>query len=511
MENSLLPKELAEMIATRQRRERAWHARLMLYTTVISNINSTLAVFVDEIEKEEAAASKAYIQLAIANFAASDSTPSPPSILTHSRPTNSSGSSTDPYRWSMEKMLTDEVERACSIRPAHVKLYGRNKEEAPHRTWMAYFTKAPRSGFRNSAKDVTAIIPQRIAPEHLHVETAAQPTTQRICAGATTKCRNCRGPHRSDSRRFLAGPTRAGAPTKEQMKIYRQAGEREYQAILRAKVAEESASSAEINKKFRLATPCGYEGKLENAKFRAKPKTILSPDMPLMFNGCVVSQEKDNVVLRQKEQGEKLKVINAESSSMCQDYVEQRARSAYISLICQPEATFDLYSTAQHKESDKTNVTALNKRIKWQMKNLNRKLNYIALDLPTMKIYVFIDGSFANTKDLSSQLVYFIVIANEALQEDRFTIKGNLIHWSSTKSKRVTHSVLLSEILAIVLGVDLGLAIGSTLNTTTQRISLPRIPLVVCTDYNSLYDYFVKLGSTSEKCLMVDIMQLRQS
>ncbi|POS83107.1 hypothetical protein EPUL_004738 [Erysiphe pulchra] len=45
-------------------------------------------------------------------------------------------------------MLTDEIERVCSLRPAHVKLYGRNKAEAPHRTWMAFFTKAPNATFR---------------------------------------------------------------------------------------------------------------------------------------------------------------------------------------------------------------------------------------------------------------------------------------------------------------------------------------------------------------------------
>ncbi|KHJ33347.1 putative eka-like protein [Erysiphe necator] len=62
---------------------------------------------------------------------------------------------------------------------------------------------------------------------------------------ASTKCRNCGGPHRSDSRRCLARPTRSGAPTKEQLKNYRQAGEREFQALLRAKVAEESAAAAD--------------------------------------------------------------------------------------------------------------------------------------------------------------------------------------------------------------------------------------------------------------------------
>ncbi|POS86573.1 hypothetical protein EPUL_001469 [Erysiphe pulchra] len=47
-----------------------------------------------------------------------------------------------------KSMLIDEIKRVCSIRPAHVKLYGGNKAEAPHRTWMAYFPKAPRANFR---------------------------------------------------------------------------------------------------------------------------------------------------------------------------------------------------------------------------------------------------------------------------------------------------------------------------------------------------------------------------
>ena len=80
IENAFLPKELAEIVVNRQRRERAWHARLMIYTTAISSIESTLAGFKGETEKEEVAAFKAYIQVAIANFAAIDKSSTPPKI-----------------------------------------------------------------------------------------------------------------------------------------------------------------------------------------------------------------------------------------------------------------------------------------------------------------------------------------------------------------------------------------------------------------------------------------------
>ena len=86
---------------------------------------------------------------------------------------------------------------------------------------------------------------------------------------------------------------------------------------------------------------------------------------------------------------------------------------------------------------------------------------------------------------------------------------GNLIHWSSTKSKRVTRSVLASEIYAMVNGVDMGIAIATTLEMIINRLDIPRALLIVCTDSFSLYECLVKLGTTKEKRLMIDIMSLR--
>jgi hypothetical protein len=75
----------------------------------------------------------------------------------------------------------------------------------------------------------------------------------------------------------------------------------------------------------------------------------------------------------------------------------------------------------------------------------------------------------------------------------------------------VTRSVLASEIYGIVAGADLAYAISSTLAKITDQLNLPTIPLIVCTDSYSLYKCLVKLGTTKEKRLMIDIMALRQS
>jgi hypothetical protein len=106
------------------------------------------------------------------------------------------------------------------------------------------------------------------------------------------------------------------------------------------------------------------------------------------------------------------------------------------------------------------------------MKNLERGLNYVALNLTYLKLFVFIDGSFVNNKDLSSQLGYLILLANEIINSDSFTIKGNMIHYSSTKSKRVTRSVLASEIYSMIGGVDMVISINTTLKIITDQLEL---------------------------------------
>jgi hypothetical protein len=73
-------------------------------------------------------------------------------------------------------------------------------------------------------------------------------------------------------------------------------------------------------------------------------------------------------------------------------------------------------------------MIVLNKRLKWQIEYFNRGLTYISLNILTVKLFVFVDGSFANNKDYNSQIGYEIILANEIIKNDEFTINGNLIH-----------------------------------------------------------------------------------
>lgn len=84
--NAFIPQDLAEFIATRERRERAWHARFITCTTVTSNLYSTLANFTEDIAIEEAVALKSYLRLNVSSFAAADSLPSPTCVPSQTRP-----------------------------------------------------------------------------------------------------------------------------------------------------------------------------------------------------------------------------------------------------------------------------------------------------------------------------------------------------------------------------------------------------------------------------------------
>ena len=82
--------------------------------------------------------------------------------------------------------------------------------------------------------------------------------------------------------------------------------------------------------------------------------------------------------------------------------MEQRACGAYIASTCQLEALYDLSIAAQHQNLTEDDIQALNKRIEWQIKNIDKGIKYIALDLTRTKLFVFVDSSFANNKDFSS-------------------------------------------------------------------------------------------------------------
>jgi hypothetical protein len=182
-----------------------------------------------------------------------------------------------------------------------------------------------------------------------------------------------------------------------------------------------------------------------------------------------------------------------------EQYVTQRARDAYLTSICQSEALFDLSHAAQSTEMSSDDVNALNKRLQWQIINQIRDLRYVKLNQSSLQLVVFTDFSFANNRDFSSQIDYVICLSDSIN-------KTNIVHWFSVKCKRIIRSVLTVELFAMIHDFD----VDSVLKTTFTKMLDAVIFLILATNSKSLYDCLVRLRTTIEKRLMIDVMILRQ-
>jgi hypothetical protein len=69
--------------------------------------------------------------------------------------------------------------------------------------------------------------------------------------------------------------------------------------------------------------------------------------------------------------------------------------------------------------------------------------------------------------------------------------------------------VLVSKIYGIIAGIDIIYIIGSTLKLIIIQLEFPDIVIIIYTDLYSFYECLVKLGTTKEKCFMINIIVFR--
>jgi hypothetical protein len=71
--------------------------------------------------------------------------------------------------------------------------------------------------------------------------------------------------------------------------------------------------------------------------------------------------------------------------------------------------------------------------------------------------------------------------------------------------------MLALEIYGIVKSVNIAIVINITIKIITEQLGFPQTLIVVYTNLYLLYKCLVKLGTTQEKRLIIDIIALRQS
>jgi len=103
---------------------------------------------------------------------------------------------------------------------------------------------------------------------------------------------------------------------------------------------------------------------------------------------------------------------------------------------------------------------------------LGKGFQYVFINLQLAKVYVFINRSFANNKDLSFQIKFVLVISTKLKEVAKFTLIGNIIYTSSIKCKRVTCVMLALKLYAMVARINMLIALSSTINIITNKFEI---------------------------------------
>jgi len=120
------------------------------------------------------------------------------------------------------------------------------------------------------------------------------------------------------------------------------------------------------------------------------------------------------------------------------------------------------------------------------------------MNLQLAKIYVFVNRSFANNKNLSFQIGFMLVIGIELKGIAKFTLIRNIIYISLTKCKRVICVMLTLKLYAIIIGIDMLIALLSIINMIINKLGIKQLLTIVYIDFLSLYKYIIKLNITKK-------------
>ena len=167
-----------------------------------------------------------------------------------------------------------------------------------------------------------------------------------------------------------------------------------------------------------------------------------------------------------------------------------------------PDLACAVNTAAQVKESTFTEKDAIsiNKVVSAARRHSHRGILQQKLDINSLKIIVYTDAAFSTNADHTSQLGYLIMLSDDSK-------KCNILHYSSSKSKRVARSVLGSEIYAFADGFDFAFC----LKTDLEKILKKRIPLQMYTDSKFLFDVITTASSLREKRLLIDIAVVKEA
>lgn len=224
---------------------------------------------------------------------------------------------------------------------------------------------------------------------------------------------------------------------------------------------------------------------------------------PFTFFGCECSQSEDYTgYLSQSKYLAHIKPLP--SDDVFKTLRSSRASLAWLTHT-RPDINFEVNQLAQateehwnHNKSDI--IKSHNKLVQYLLTNSNFGLKFVSLRNKGLHLRVYCDASFAGNRDLTSQLGFIILLADE-------DNNCHILDFSSRKSDRVVRSIMSGEMYAFLRGFDRCFILRHDLELILQQ----QLNIYIFTDSKQVFDCITKSSPTTERRLMIDIHAAKDS
>lgn len=122
-------------------------------------------------------------------------------------------------------------------------------------------------------------------------------------------------------------------------------------------------------------------------------------------------------------------------------------------------------------------------------------LSFAPLDLPTARLVLLTDASFASAEGIKSQLVYLPLLIDASGT-------ANVIYFGSNMCQRIARSVMEAEVQALVLGFDYAFYVKDHVDALLGR----RLDLEAMNDSRSVFNVIAKDEKTTERRWHIDVL-----
>lgn len=247
------------------------------------------------------------------------------------------------------------------------------------------------------------------------------------------------------------------------------------------------------------AAPSAYRQQMED-ELSTRFETKESSNLPTDFLGTVIGGSMTTEYwVAMTKYIERMKVLPKNASY--KEFASARASVLWL-VNCRPDvaAYASLVSSVTAETFSALDVADLNSKILALKATKHLSLHFPKLDMQSLRLVCYVDASFANRHDKSSQIGYLICLTDKSR-------RAAVLSFKSCRSWRVAQSAMTAEALAFAAGFDAAHALRHQLAELFGK----SIPLWMFTDSLTLFKTLTTCKRTTEGRLMIDIYAARES